>query len=186
MKKISLFLLSLFIAIPTFSQIQNKFFGATFGVSDISTTYSCMSKYFGKKPSIEAFKFAGFIPLGDVNYAGYKWDAINVHFNVNGKFSEVGFFYNGNYNASSQTILNRYNSLKKELTTKYGNNKNYIPDKNGNSGFYYYDGRYYVSLILRWCINDVRKGKEYTEVQLWYWDEKTKSEPERPRINNAL
>lgn len=182
MKKIiSLLLFSLLIAMPSFSQVQNKFFGATMGVSDINTTYSCMYNYFGEQP---AYPF-GILSIQHKSFAGYKWDAINAHFR-NGIFAQLNLRYNNNYKASSQTILNMYNTLKTELSNKYGNRlkKNIIPDENGESGFYYFDGRYAVSLILYWQIK--AKKKVYHEVDLWYWDAKIINEPERPRINSEL
>jgi hypothetical protein len=183
MKRIVSFMLfSLLIVVSSFSQVQNKFFGATIGVSDLNTTYSCMYDYFGAKP---AFPF-GIMSLQNKVYAGYNWDAINAHFR-NGKFCSLNLIYHGHRKADSYSIKTIYAHLEQELRNKYGGRVSLtvIPDEYGQSGIIYFDGRYAVSLIKRWQINE-RKEKEYYEVQLGYWDEKLKNEPERPIINDDL
>lgn len=183
MKRIVFFMLfSLLVVVSSFSQVQNKFFGATIGVSDLNTTYSCMYNYFGVKP---AFLF-GIMSLTNKVYAGYKWDAINAHFR-NGKFFQLNLRYHGNLKADSYSIKTIYAHLEQELKNKYGGRVSLtvIPDEYGQSGIIYFDGRYAVSLTKRWQINE-RNEKEYYEVQLWHWDENLKNEPERPIINDDL
>ena len=173
----STLLLSLLVSTTAVSQIQNKFFGATLGESDINTTYSCMYDYFEEKP----FYPLGILSVQNKVYAGYKWDAINAHFH-NGKFAQLNLRYHGNMNAGSQNIIHIYNRLKNDLTTKYGESPTIIPDEYGNVGLYYYDGRYAVELIMNWHINE-KNEKEYYEVGLWYSDVKLINEP---KINNDL
>ena len=128
------------VSIPAFSQIQNKFFGATLGVSDIETTYSAMYNYFGKKPKI----ILGFVTQGGQSqyFAGYNWDAINAYFH-NGRFSQVFLRYHGNWNASSEIIISVYENLKKELNAKYGGRPTIMYksiQEDCHKGFLYFDG----------------------------------------------
>lgn len=179
MKRIVFFMLfSLLVVVSSFSQVQNKFFGATLGVSDLNTTYSCMYNYFGVKPA--------FMSVTNKVYAGYKWDAI-VAYSRNGKFYQLNLRYHENFNADSYSIKAIYTLLEQDLKNKYGGRVSLtvIPDENGQSGIIYFDGRYGVSLTKRWQINE-RNEKEYYEVQLWYWDENLRKEPVRPIINDDL
>ena len=148
----------------------------------MNTTYYCMYDYFEDKPGMPA----GIISVGNKVFAGYRWDAINAHFH-NGKFSKLNLRFYGNWEASSQSILVVYNSLKQDLINRYGVHLSLRehPDKNGVSGFYFYDGRYVVSLELCWHMNE-RNEKRYYEVGLWYLDVKLMNEPESPVINNDL
>lgn len=173
----------LFVAISSFSQVQNKFFGATLGHSDANATYSSMYNYFGEKPSIPLGLDYG-MAIGNKNYAGYRWDAIIAYF-YNGKFSNVRLRYHNDWKASSQTIQNVFENLKKELKAKYGGKtsimyKNIL--QNYEEGFLYFDGRYGVKLIMK---GDIKK-KNYTEVYLEYWDNKLIQQPKHPIINDDL
>lgn len=177
-------LVSLLVAVPSFSQVQNKFFGATLGVSDMNSTYSSMYNYFNEKPSATNL-FEVVISVSDKSFAGYKWDHINTYYH-NEKFAKLGLRFNGNYHASSQTILSVYNSLQKALADKYGGKlKINKIQKDWEKAIYYFDGRYYVSLEIHWQLNN-KKEKQYTEVDLWYVDNKLLNEPKRPKINEEL
>lgn len=178
-----LMLFSLLVVVSSFSQVQNKFFGATIGVSDLNTTYSCMYNYFEEKP---AFLFGIMTVTNNKVYAGYKWDAINAHFR-NGKFFQINLRYHENFKADSYSIKTIYAHLEQALKNKYGGRVSLtvIPDEYGQSGIIYFDGRYAVCLKKLWKINE-RNEKEYYEVELWYWDDNLKNEPERPIINDDL
>lgn len=176
-------LLFLLIVVPSFSQVQNKFFGATLGSSDANATYSCMYNYFGEKPAIPLGLDYG-MNVGNKYYAGYRWDAIIAYFH-NGKFSNVQLRYHNNWKASSQTIQNTFENLKRALQSKYGGNtsimyKSILQDD--EEGFLYFDGRYGVKLKM---IGDIKKNN-YNEVDLEYWDNKLFQEPKRPIINSDL
>ena len=174
----------LFVAISSFSQVQNKFFGATLGVSDMNSTYSSMYNYFNEKPNATNL-FEVVISVFDKYFAGYKWDCINTYYH-NDKFAQLGLRFMGNYQASSQRILSVYNSLQKALADKYGRTlKMNQVQEGGVKAIYYFDGRYLVSLELNWHLNS-KKVKEYYEVDLWYSDKKLLSEPIRPKINDEL
>lgn len=176
-------LLFLLIAVSSFSQVQNKFFGATLGVSDANATYSSMYNYFGEKPAIPLGLDYG-MTVGNKNYAGYRWDAIIAYFH-NGKFSNIQLRYHNDWKASSQTIQNAFENLKRALKAKYGGKTSIMYKsimQNDEEGFVYFDGRYGVKLKKR---GDVKK-KKYTEVDLEYWDNKLIQEPKRPIINNDL
>ena len=184
MKRIIIILLSLLSMTSSFAQVQNTFFnGAILGKSDMQTTYSIMANYFGEVPS----NFFGILSMKEPIYAQYKWDAINAHFH-NGKFAQVNlrYFTDGYAKRSSDNIYHRYLSLKQSLDNKYkGRVKAYkLPENPGEEGFYYYDGRYAVSLTLIYRI--AKNQKVYTETQLWYWDAKLMNESEKPQINNDL
>ena len=173
----------LFVAISSFSQVQNKFFGATLGFSDVNATFSSMYNYFGEKPAIPLGLDFGMV-IGNKNYAGYKWDAIVAYFH-NEKFSNVLLRYHNDWNASSQTIQYVFEDLKKALKAKYGGKtsimyKNILQDY--EEGFLYFDGRYVVKLKMR----GNTKEKIYTEVDLEYWDNKLIQQPKHPIINDDL
>lgn len=176
-------LLFLLLTVPSFSQVQNKFFGATLGISDVNATYSSMYNYFGEKPAIPLGLEFGMI-VDNKNYAGYRWDGIIAYFH-NEKFSVILLRYFNDWKASSQTIQNVYENLKRELKVKYGGNtailyKSILQDD--EEGFLYFDGRYGVKLKMK---GDIKK-KKYTEVDLEYWDNKLIQEPKRPTINDDL
>ena len=148
----------LFVAISSFSQVQNKFFGATLGVSDMNSTYSSMYNYFNEKPNATNL-FEVVISVFDKYFAGYKWDCINTYYH-NDKFAQLGLRFMGNYQASSQRILSVYNSLQKALADKYGRTlKMNQVQEGGVKAIYYFDGRYLVSLELNWHLNS-NKVKE--------------------------
>ena len=176
-------MLLLLIATPSFCQVQNKFFGATLGMSDANATYSSMYNYFGEKPAIPLGLDYGMV-VGGKNYAGYRWDAIIAYFH-NGKFSNIQLRYHNDWKASSQTIQNVFENLKKALKAKYGGitaimYKNILQDY--EEGLLYFDGRYGVKLKMR---GDTKK-KNYTEVDLEYWDNKLIQQPKHPIINDDL
>lgn len=186
MKRVILFtLFSLLMSVASFSQVQKNFFGATLGVSDLNETYMALYNYFGEKP----YAPIGIISYSKKDYAGYWWGAINVHFH-NGKFAQVNFRYtNFLNNATSDQILRRYNFLRRELDLKYkGNVECRTSDDGSEKGIVYYDGRYAVSLILRYYTNE-KNITQYSEAALWYWDIPLVRQPEQPEppvINNDL
>ncbi len=183
MKRVILFtLFSLLMSVASFSQVQKNFFGATLGVSDFNETYMAMYNYFDEKPYVPI----GIISYSNKIYAGYRWGAINVHFH-NGKFAQVNFRFNPDLNnATSEQIISRYNNLREALDLKYKGNAEFKTfDDGSEKGITYYDGRYAVSLNLRYYTNK-KNITQYSEAALWYWDVPLMRQPERPVINNDL
>lgn len=186
MKKNIIVLLLLLLSTLSIAQVQNKFFGgAVLGKSSTQSTYLMMANYFGKAPT----NYFGILCIGDVVYAKYKWDAVNVHFH-NDKFAQVNLRYvdwgYGNKRRTSDDIYQRYLNLNESLVNKYFCKvKSYIaPQEPGQSGTYYTDGKYAVSLILKYRLE--KNVKVYTEVQMWYWDVELMQEPPKPQINDDL
>ena len=136
MKKVLAISLALIIGLSLSAQIQNNLLGFTLGVS---TKYEVYNKYKDEvKFTVDEI---GTISVGDIVFAGYKWDYTSFSFYDN-KLESIHFFNTEPF-TPEQIMQLMWERLRTSLLNKYSD---YLQTDSTADFTYFLDGK--IDLVL--------------------------------------